>query len=623
MPKMNLPTQNQFFSFNYRRFSLIHIIIISLICIFVFCPFLIFGQNSIITFLDQLEIVSFYKVGRDNSLLFKFDVPFPALGNISTLYLFNYSFTTTIFAFFDAFSSLILLNYIGIIIGFFSMFFLLRKLIRDSDVLITYISIIFALTPAVFDQSIPVKIIPLLVLLFIYLSKRNKFTFLTFLTLFYPFFSSLIFIGYFLIFLWLIATIYFVLKNKKININLVLGLLFLVAGYVLTEIRLFYVMFFLKVPTSRSVYVSPETGLSGSGLISFFKNFWKGIYNYLIIGGYLHTNSMNKIVILPVSLMALAEITYLKYKKQEINNKGELLFRLILLSIAIVLIASLYNTQLINFGGFNWGRVWIFNVFLWYVVFSLCLYIFIKTKFTFFNESAESEVSMIVEISKNLKNWVTLFLIIVQLCNVLTRHTYQDWGNDQERFFNDQYFTWMNELFVKSGIINSRDFVSYRDFFSEEYFQYIKSDIEYHGEKVAAFGFVPSVLLYNGFYTIDGNHNIIPLSYFNKFERLIMPALDKSLFIANYFRTGMGRLYLYIGNSIIIPPTKMRTYIIDTGLRLGTDLNIDIDIFINEFNGKYIFSIYQIDNANELNLKLRKIYYSESSIYTIFLYETN
>jgi hypothetical protein len=180
----------------------------------------------------------------------------------------------------------------------------------------------------------------------------------------------------------------------------------------------------------------------------------------------------------------------------------------------------------------------------------------------------------------------------------------------------------MNELFVKNGQIN-RDFISYNEFYSEEYFKYIKSDIGYNGEKAAAFGFSPGVLLYNGFHTIDGMRNIFPLSYNKKFERLIKPALDLNYASANYWRSSGGRLYFYIGNMIVFPPTKNRTSTIDGKVfSFNTNLNIDIDVFKNEFNGKYIFSIYGIENADDLNLKLKKIYNGQG-IYTIFLYETS
>lgn len=46
--------------------------------------------------------------------------------------------------------------------------------------------------------------------------------------------------------------------------------------------------------------------------------------------------------------------------------------------------------------------------------------------------------------------------------------------------------------------------ITYAEFFDTSLFEEIKKDIGYNGEKVVAFGFHPSVLIYNGFTTIDG-----------------------------------------------------------------------------------------------------------------------
>jgi hypothetical protein len=46
-----------------------------------------------------------------------------------------------------------------------------------------------------------------------------------------------------------------------------------------------------------------------------------------------------------------------------------------------------------------------------------------------------------------------------------------------------------------------------------------------------------------------------------------------------------------------------------------------MDVFKNDFNGKYILSRAEILNVSELGLNFKKKYYSEASIYSIYLYE--
>ena len=53
------------------------------------------------------------------------------------------------------------------------------------------------------------------------------------------------------------------------------------------------------------------------------------------------------------------------------------------------------------------------------------------------------------------------------------------------------------------------------------------------------------------------------------------------------------------------------------------NLNIDMEVFRNDFIGKYILSRAEISNSDALGLKFVKRYYDDESIYTIYLYQSN
>jgi hypothetical protein len=72
-------------------------------------------------------------------------------------------------------------------------------------------------------------------------------------------------------------------------------------------------------------------------------------------------------------------------------------------------------------------------------------------------------------------------------------------------------------------------------------------------------------------------------------------------------------MYLY-SSELDYEPTRNKN-------TLPVKLNININVFRNDFNGKYILSRAEISNTDELGLYLYKKYYDDKSIYTIYLYK--
>jgi hypothetical protein len=152
------------------------------------------------------------------------------------------------------------------------------------------------------------------------------------------------------------------------------------------------------------------------------------------------------------------------------------------------------------------------------------------------------------------------------------------------------------------------------EFYSEDLFTTIKDDIDYTDEKVVAFGYHPAVLMYNGFNCIDGYNNAYPLSYMQKFRTLIAPELEINKEAREYYDNWGGRMYLY-NSELSYEPTRNK----DT---LPTKLNIDMNVFWNDFDGRYILSRAEISNAGTLGLDFVNRYFDEESIYTVYLYAT-
>jgi hypothetical protein len=145
-------------------------------------------------------------------------------------------------------------------------------------------------------------------------------------------------------------------------------------------------------------------------------------------------------------------------------------------------------------------------------------------------------------------------------------------------------------------------------------FNRIKKDISYSDEMVVAFGYHPSVLMYNGFNCIDGYNNAYPLSYMQKFRTLIAPELEINQEARKYYDSWGGRMYLF-NSEFSYEPTRDK----DTP---PIKLNIDMEVFKKDFNGVYLLSRAEISNNDALGLDLVKRYYDEKSIYTIYLYQS-
>jgi hypothetical protein len=316
-------------------------------------------------------------------------------------------------------------------------------------------------------------------------------------------------------------------------------------------------------------------------------------------------------------------ISFIKNRKHgktlsPMDNKIILLFIIEALVLMFSGIGALYDSGLLNgfikmaipvLAGFNWGRIWIFNRVLWMVIFALCLSFMVSMKSIVFNFNQSAKE---IGISAFFSRIIVFTLIFLQTVYIV--------GNPV--VYNDQIRTWFNELVIKTGITekiihrsNFDGFISYKEFFAEKLFRNIKEDIAYDDERVVAFGYHPSVLMYNGFNCIDGYNNAYPLSYMRKFRTLIEPEFETNIKDRDYYDSWGGRMYLYNTHVSFQPTRNKNTF--------PVELHIDMKIFKEEFNGKYILSRAEISNADELSLIFVNRYDDEDSIYTIYLYKTD
>jgi hypothetical protein len=617
----------------------------ALTALFFLLPFMLFGENSIITIHDNLDsLIPWFKMYRDNGLFFKFNVPSKGFSEMSTLYYFQvgYTFQSLLYMLFDDFTAYTLSFYCSAAFGFFSMYILLKKALGFPRVIGVFMSVCYAFLPVYPNYNIAAASLPLLIAVFFYFASQRNTAFLwkSLLLLFYPFFSFFGAFGFFILGFWFLGLIVLTIKNKRINPNLLAGFILLCMGYILTDLQMFYAVFVLKTPLNRDVFADT---LYPADVMNQIKTFLRSLKSYGVNDGYYGVVTFQKKFIVPaaffVSLAFLIKLFFTGGKEKrsiktilaKADDRIKFFFLLELLIAALCIIAALHDSGLAAgfikryvpvLSGLNWARAAVFNRVLWYVIFGICLQVIlnIKTVRIILNDKE-------YRFGSGFSKLIAGALICLQIGYIAL----------SPGLYNDQVRTWINEIEVKRRIVRNiipqrkwrslrnfiddlgggvyegdYSFISYKEFFAKDLFDRIKKDISYSGERVVALGYHPSVLMYNGFNCIDGYNSAYPLSYMRSFRTLIAPEFEINQDAREYYDKWGGRMYLY-NSELNYGPTKGKD-------NAPVKLNINTDVFRNTFNGSYILSRSEISNSGALGLALVKRYYDKESIYTIYLY---
>jgi hypothetical protein len=368
------------------------------------------------------------------------------------------------------------------------------------------------------------------------------------------------------------------IRNRSINLNLLVSFFALCIGYVLIDLRLFYAIFVLKIPLNQDIFTGQplETiNIWGNFLVDFVE-YWTG--------GYYQAASMQKKIIFPfsfiVSFFLLVKIYIpikntdgvlsIKIKKifRQMDKKTKNLLLLEFLIFSSSVIAALYNLESLNgfikrssglFPGFNWSRVWVFNRVFWYIILGLCIDIVcceIK-KLSFILSDNIPEKTFV------LPGFVlflfVFFINFFQIGYIISKKVY----------YNDVRNTWAHMLHIALDIDDtSSNYISYDEYFAKDFFEKIKRDIYYTDEKVVVSGYSSSIFVYNGFNCI-GKYNFLEPTRNQYMEPIIF----------------------------------------------------DTDSFKDQFD--YILSKAEIINSDDLGLNLIKKYRDDKDIYIIYLYKSN
>lgn len=530
-------------------------------------PYFILGDNSYITTHDFLDsTIGHMRDILKNNVFFDMNAKLPLMYGVNRMgvvYTSPFDLKSLFFLILKPYWAIIANLILIKIIAFIGMYLLLNEyLIRGSNFISFIVSLLFCIIPFYVDYGISSAGIPLLLysLVNLYNHRREFYSYL--LVLLFACYSCIGMIGIFVCSLVFVFIVYDYYNNgRRLNRNLFLSLCILSIVYVITNWGVLYGFFAdPSFVSHRKEWVNDMTP----------SQIFVMCYMYLIRAQY-HFGDFHIGFVLIVVL-----IVWLLYgRKVKVLNKG-------LIVLAFVWVLTLLGEM---------ARLLPFNFF---------------TSFQFgrFFGLLPSISMLLFGISCNVLFTKRSYVLLVIALSV---------GAYSVGITNTEYISNLRRM--KSGD-NSQP--SFRQFYDEELFGKIAKDLKLNQDysvKTIALGLHPSVMEYNGFWTMDGYLNSYSLDYKKKFRSIQSRELQKDENLRHYFdNIGGSRCCLYsseIGKEFII---NKESNLSIRKLCLNTDV-------LRSLGCKYLFSTVEIKNYTDLKTKFVGTYTTNNSFYKIYVYE--
>jgi len=547
-------------------------IIAALAIIFLYLsPLYILGQDAHVLILDNVDgAVASVKILAESGLIFgPMDSVVPQIMNGLPRNTFGTEFNLQVWLYhflppFTAYVSNLTLIHL---VAFAGMWLLLKRHVlteKRHEYIAVGVALAFALLPFWPHGGLSVAGLPLVLYAFMNIrARQDRWSDWLILTL-VPFYSSLVFSFAFFLLLMGVWWLGEALLKRELNLNFLAAIIFMSLVYVVVEYRLVYNTFF------DPGFVSIRSEFPLSRVHSLRAAIKSSLVNFIY--GHFHAPSLQNLVIIPATVLAL--IISLFKRKLPAFMLG-LIFLCGIISIWygfwfydgwVPLKQQIGLLREFNFSRFHW-----LHPLLWYLVFALALKII----------AGKNRIGMIIAV----------ILVTVQVGFVFMH----------------------NEAIVEERSGSP----SYREFFAETQYREIKDYIGLPQQdyRVVSIGIHPSISLYNGFYTLDGYSSNYPLSYKHEFRKIIAPELDKSPFYRDYFDSlGGSRCYMFVEKLMY---NSMMTK--DSNIKIE---QLDIDTAqLKKMGGRYVFSALEIQNAEDIGLRLGKIFENDQSAWKIYLYQ--
>jgi len=482
--------------------------IISFLLLLIFFAFIAFlGEDASIRIHDNLEAnIAWYKSLADQHLLFASSytpnetvmrAPRIAFGS-------EWSLIAWLFVWFKPIVAYNLNVILMSLVAFVGTYLFTKNTLKLSPKIAPFVALGFALLPFWFSGGMSSAGQPLLFWSFDRILKKHNSAIDWIIFLLFPFYSSLILSGLFMMVLMVgYLGLNFLKKERKVAYGAgILSLFILTVGYTLVDYRLFLDIFKIGTPAGFIPHrVEFMQGNTFAECLIAAKNSF--------LGGQNHFPSFHTYLILPLVFSYLI-YGFLKQKK---------LFTVVLCLIILGIIAVIDGFW--NFAGFETlkdnlpilkaiqlDRFYSLYPILWFGVFMLII--------------------------RELSIKIAIALASIQVVIVL---------------FSNQ----LVEDYIKKTI-HGREYVSYREFYAEDLFLKVKTVLKQDknpNKRVGMVGLHPAIAQYNEIPTIDGYAVLYSLAYKHQIQAIIQPELNQNKFIKNYFEHWGSRCYLFDNEAVI------------------------------------------------------------------------
>ncbi|MGE4169711.1 MAG: DUF6044 family protein [Candidatus Margulisiibacteriota bacterium] len=380
----------------------------------------------------------------------------------------------------------------------------------------------------------------------------------------FAFYSSLFFGGLFILIGCSLAVGVFWVKEKKLHRPLLMAMGVLGITYAVVEAPLLKLMLTHQLISQRA-----EFSLGDQTFRQSLLQTWDFFFNSS--GHVISAHLGIAVLVFPIALgIAL-------YKKQYRKT----LVGLFTLCVAFSFFYGFWGWQgLIEIRKvfpflveFNASRFYWFNPLLWYLLFAIGIHLICQTR---------------------ARRWAIL-LLVAQLVFVI----------DKNPIFKDNWGTLMG---------NSAQKLTYERFYAVDLFAQIKSQLPPPSTyRVVAVGLYPSILTYNGFYTLDAYQNCYPLSYKHQFRQLMAEELDKDPQKKSYFDTFGSRCYLM--------PAELHDWLVPKEKAIPIQsFNFNTEAF-KKMGGRYVFSAVPFAHPEAIQLVLVNQFSASEVPYDVYVYE--
>jgi len=557
-------------------------------------PLLLLGQDSVITYHDQLdgEMIAYILHARH---LFSGDLLPEFLGGVSkTALTLPAPLSVIFFLAEDYFVSFVLLQMVCCLTGYAGMYLLAKKITGYAGC--SFIAgVFFAYLPFLPVYGLSQTGIPLLLWCFLEAYEGRHRVILMIYAGVFALDSSLVLSGFGVLGLLFAGILVCFFRSKedaagRKRIRYLFFAWLLMLGLYLAEN---FSLLVQLLGTSRVVSHKAEYVLTP-------ESFWSGLWTYFLEGGQHSTD--NHIWILAGAAGLLILLLLGKNWRMSQTGNSQKLIRIIILLTAgnffFAFLAALWNSQigmmlrdgLSALGAFQLDRVlWIAPTF-WYLMLACLLGVL-----------AENRGLTAFPVMKAL---ITCGLAGVTVATGVTVLLGSSLKPNLQKLRDPDYRA-----------------ISYRDYYAigvmDQVMEYIRTDpgLKTNGYRVVSLGIDPAAALYAGFYCLDGYSNNYPLEYKVKFREIIAPELEKSDYLKDYYDNWGNRVYLLSSES-------PGYYTIQKGGFYFQDYRIDTAA-LKELGGKYLLSAAYIQNAESTGLRLvrEEAFETADSYYRIFLYE--